>query len=386
METMALRPPPDESPGLTIAAVLLAAVLADVVSHAGLGGTPAVIVPSYAPLSAGQLPLTLALGALCGVVAAAWRRAEAAAAAVGDAAERAGVPAAALPALAGLTTGAIACVWPEVLYQGLGNVNAVLAAGGGGGGGSVDVYYTPSLLAQIVIAKVVATSICRGGRLVGGLYAPSILVGAALGGAFGGLVTAGGGINDAPAFALVGAAGVLAAECGVPLTAVLLVFELTRDYVVVVPTLGAAGVAAWVAGGGLAPPRAAAEAAAAPTRSTAVGAALADAAAAAAAASDAPRASMDAVEEEARAVSPAAADESALCAADAACLVLPADTLLLDALAALESEANPEAAAVLLAPEGRVAGVLTLARARTAAGARVAGGTAGDAAGAGAVN
>ena len=75
-----------------------------------------------------------------------------------------------LPALGGLATGLIALLDPEVLYQGWGNVNGVLDAAKG--------EFSPLGLAQIVALKVLATSLCRGSGLVGGLYAPSIFVGA----------------------------------------------------------------------------------------------------------------------------------------------------------------------------------------------------------------
>ena len=81
-----------------------------------------------------------------------------------------GAEPAALPALGGLVTGLMALAYPEVLYQGFGNVNAVLDVHGQ--------VYTAWLLSQIVVAKVVATAVCRGSGLVGGLYAPSIFTGA----------------------------------------------------------------------------------------------------------------------------------------------------------------------------------------------------------------
>lgn len=56
------------SSGLTIAMILLAAVLAAIVSRAGLGDTPAFKVPPYEIQSVWELPLILVLGAICGVV------------------------------------------------------------------------------------------------------------------------------------------------------------------------------------------------------------------------------------------------------------------------------------------------------------------------------
>lgn len=75
-----------------------------------------------------------------------------------------------MPALGGLCTGAVALAFPEILYQGFGNVNALLEL-------KSDVY-APLLLLQMLAAKVCVTAVCRGSGLVGGIYAPSIFMGA----------------------------------------------------------------------------------------------------------------------------------------------------------------------------------------------------------------
>lgn len=62
------------------------------------------------------------------------------------------------------------------VLQGFDNVNNILSSAGD---------YAPGLLIQIVVMKIIATSICRGSGLQGGIYAPSIFIGAALGSAFG---------------------------------------------------------------------------------------------------------------------------------------------------------------------------------------------------------
>lgn len=66
--------------------------------------------------------------------------------------------------------GVVALAYPEVLYQGFGNVNGILEARGGD--------YAPLLLLQIVAAKILTTSVCQRSGLVGGVYAPSIFMGA----------------------------------------------------------------------------------------------------------------------------------------------------------------------------------------------------------------
>ena len=75
-----------------------------------------------------------------------------------------------LPAIGGLCTGLMALAFPEILYQGYSNVNALLELR------SDD--YAPGLLLQMLAAKVLATAICSGSGLVGGIYAPSIFMGA----------------------------------------------------------------------------------------------------------------------------------------------------------------------------------------------------------------
>lgn len=239
-----------DSSGLTIAMVLLAAVLAAVVSQAGLGTSPAFRVPQYRLESFAELPLYLLFGALCGAVSASFsysaRVTENAFAELLQGSVRSNrvnvVGAALLPALGGLTTGVLGLGYPEILYQGFDNVNSVLASNG---------EYAPGLLIQIVFLKIIATTISRGSGLQGGLYAPSIFIGAALGSAFGLAVHAigdpAGLVLSAPqAYALVGVAAMLASNCAVPLTSVLLLFELTRDYLIIVPTLGAVGISFWI--------------------------------------------------------------------------------------------------------------------------------------------
>ena len=75
----------------------------------------------------------------------------------------------AMPTLGGLCSGAVALAFPEILYQGFGNVNALLELR--------SEVYAPLLLLQMLGAKVVVTAVCRGSGLVGGIYAPSIFMG-----------------------------------------------------------------------------------------------------------------------------------------------------------------------------------------------------------------
>ncbi|DBA85167.1 TPA: hypothetical protein ACH3X2_005881 [Trebouxia sp. C0005] len=233
----------ETTPGLTIAMVLLASVLAAIVSQAGLGQAPAVRVPDYQLQSILELPLILGFGACCGAVSASFAYSNQVTADLFQRIEQQGVPTPLMPAIGGLVTGLMALQYPEVLYQGFGNVNAILQ--------NRD-HFAPLLLFQILAVKILCTSVSKGSGLVGGAYAPSIFMGATLGSAFGGtaslLMTPMGIPVAAPqAYALVGVAAMLAANCQVPLTSVLLLFELTQDYSIILPTLAAVGISYWVA-------------------------------------------------------------------------------------------------------------------------------------------
>lgn len=110
------------------------------------------------------------------------------------------------------------------------------------------------LLTQLAAAKVIATALCKGSGLVGGLYAPSLMIGAAVGAVFGGFaaevinsaIPENAAIAQPQAYALVGMAATLASVCSVPLTSVLFLFELTKDYTMLLPLMGAVGLAIWV--------------------------------------------------------------------------------------------------------------------------------------------
>lgn len=94
--------------------------------------------------------------------------------------EKLSLPAVMLPAFGGLGAGLIALRYPGILYWGFTNVEEILHTGKSASAPGIW------LLAQIACAKVVATALCKGSGLVGGLYAPSLMIGAAVGAVFGG--------------------------------------------------------------------------------------------------------------------------------------------------------------------------------------------------------
>ncbi|CAI5464277.1 unnamed protein product [Closterium sp. Yama58-4] len=232
---------------LTTAMILLSSVLAAVVSQAGLGADPSIHVPLYELRSPAELPLYLLLGLCCGGVSISLTRSAAFFSSVFDGLEaNTAVPPVLLPAIGGLGIGVISLVYPEVLYWGFQNVNDLITSH------PLVASPAPGFLLQLVVVKVLATAFCRGSRLVGGFYAPSLFIGAALGAAYGRLASDVLAFIDpdltltwiqvaAPqAYAMVGMAATLAGVCQVPLTSVLLLFELTRDYRIILPLMAAA--------------------------------------------------------------------------------------------------------------------------------------------------
>ncbi|XP_078437766.1 chloride channel E isoform X2 [Wolffia australiana] len=233
----------------TTSVVILSAVIASVISEVGLGSDPAFTVPEYDFRSPSELPLYLLLGILCGVVSLALSKCTSFALSMVDQVQRkTGAPKTIFPAFGGLAVGLLALGYPEVLYWGFENVDVLLESR------PLVVGLPTGILLQLVGVKILATSLCRASGLVGGYYAPSLFIGAATGMAYGKFIDyALSGSNpllqlhifevaSPQAYGLVGMAATLAGVCQVPLTAVLLLFELTHDYRIVLPLLGAVGL------------------------------------------------------------------------------------------------------------------------------------------------
>jgi CIC family chloride channel protein len=109
------------------------------------------------------------------------------------------------------------------------------------GGGMTTVW----LLALLFFAKLVATSLTLGSGASGGIFSPALFLGATLGGAVGGLVQMVfpelPGITI-PAFAMVGMAAMVGSATGAAMTATIMIFEMTRDYDIVMPMIVAVAI------------------------------------------------------------------------------------------------------------------------------------------------
>jgi CIC family chloride channel protein len=138
--------------------------------------------------------------------------------------------------LGGALVGAIAIVVPQVAGNGYEPLNVIL-----------DRQMALSLVAGLMVAKIVATSGSVASGVPGGIFTPTLLTGAAFGTLMApavGLLT--GATPNAGSYALVGMAAATAASIHAPITAAVLVFELSGDYGIVLPLLLATVVATTV--------------------------------------------------------------------------------------------------------------------------------------------
>ncbi len=135
-------------------------------------------------------------------------------------------------ALAGGLVGVIAIFLPQIMGPGRETLNTLLNAN--------TVEFTVWALVALVAAKIAATTVSLGGGFVGGMFAPSLFVGAAAGRAFGQLlITVFPGVFSAnpAAFAIAGMAAAMAGVIRSPITAIILLFELTNDYRLILPIM-----------------------------------------------------------------------------------------------------------------------------------------------------
>ncbi|HEY1983456.1 MAG TPA: chloride channel protein [Xanthobacteraceae bacterium] len=102
-----------------------------------------------------------------------------------------------------------------------------------------------AILPLLYIAKLAATSVSLGSGASGGIFSPSLYMGATLGGAFGLLVNMVHPLPEADiaTFAIVGMAAMVAGGTGAAMTAVTMIFEMTRDYGLVMPMILAVALA-----------------------------------------------------------------------------------------------------------------------------------------------
>ena len=206
--------------------LVISSAMATVISRSYYGENPAFPIPEFHlvnPLA--EIPLYLILGLIMGVIAVVHIyvfyevRDRFAALKINEHFK---------PVIGAFIIGVVAIFFPQVMGDGYHYIKEVLA------GGSIL-----WLMALLIFLKIFATAVTLGAGGSGGVFAPALFIGAVIGGAYGSVVhhifptvTASSG-----AYAAVGLGAFLAATTHAPLTAIFLLFEMTGDYLIIIPIM-----------------------------------------------------------------------------------------------------------------------------------------------------
>ena len=210
---------------VTFSPIIVASVVATAVSREFLGDTPAFPVPDFNIAGPHELPLYLLLGLIVGVVAMVYVRTLYA---TENYFEKLKMPEWLKPALGGVMLGGLFLFFPQV--YGVGYASMVEA---------LDGRMALHTMAMLVLIKLVAVNITLGSGYSGGIFAPGLFLGGMLGGAFGALVEiwVPGSHGAIGTFAMVGMCAMVGSATGAPLTAILILFEMTGQYTVILPLM-----------------------------------------------------------------------------------------------------------------------------------------------------
>jgi CIC family chloride channel protein len=211
--------------------VVVSSVVADVIAHAFLGDEQSFVVPAYQLVSAWEIPIYVALGVVAAIIGlvfiyvlyksedifGAWR-----------------FPDYLKPVVGGVMIGLIGLYSVDLFGVGYGGVENAL-----------DGNLALRTLLILGFLKIAATSVTIGSGGSGGVFAPSLFMGAMFGGAFGEIAGRLFPSITAPpgAYALVGMGAVFAGASRAPITSIIILFEMTRDYEIIVPLMLAVAVA-----------------------------------------------------------------------------------------------------------------------------------------------
>jgi chloride channel protein, CIC family len=215
--------------------VVLSSFVADIIGRAAFGSHPFLALPAFQLRSPVEYPLYAGLGLLAALVGVAFIRVLYGLEDVADRVWRG--PEWLRPAAGGVLLGLLLLALPELYGVGYPPLEHAIRGD-----------YVVWLLLALLAGKIAATSltIAIGGS--GGVFAPSLFMGAMLGSAYGsGVHHLLPGLTGSPgAYGLVGMGAVFAGAARAPITAVIIIFELTGDYRIILPLMFAIALAAGV--------------------------------------------------------------------------------------------------------------------------------------------
>lgn len=209
----------------TFAPIVLASVTATAVSRLYLGDAPAFLIPEYTLVHYAEVPLYALLGVLMGMVAVVFTwtlyKSE-------DLFEQSPIPPLARTAVGGLGVGVLLLLAPEVYGTGFEAMSGLLQ-------------HTRAwhVLLALFLLKLAATCTTLGSGASGGIFSPSLFLGVVAGGLFGRFVHAFlPGVTASPeAYAMIGMGAVVAGTTHAPVTAILMLLEITDGYHIILPVM-----------------------------------------------------------------------------------------------------------------------------------------------------
>ncbi|HVX47020.1 MAG TPA: chloride channel protein [Mycobacteriales bacterium] len=206
--------------------VVLSSVTASVISRGILGNHPFLTLPAFTVDHLVQYPLFALLGLVAGLIGVAFSRILYAIEDACDWAWRG--PEWARPAVGGLLLGLVLLLLPEMYGVGYPVLGKAVAGD-----------YGIAFLIALLAGKLVACSLTIGIGGSGGVFAPSLFCGAMAGAAYGDIVHAVAPVSggSAGAYALIGMGAVFAGAARAPITAVVILFELTGEYSIILPLM-----------------------------------------------------------------------------------------------------------------------------------------------------
>ncbi len=205
--------------------IVVSCVVATLVSRILIADHPSYQIPDYRLLAPKEVLLSAVVGPIMGVASALFIRVING---ISDVCERVPRRIAPFMPILGMLPVGIAAIWlPQLLGNGYDSVDHALLS-----------QLPLSLLLLLPMAKLLATSVSAGAGIPGGLFTPSLYYGALIGGALG-LLGQHVWPSDVPsgAYALLGMGAVLAGTTHASISAVLIIFELTGNYNVILPLM-----------------------------------------------------------------------------------------------------------------------------------------------------
>ncbi len=216
------------------APIVIASVTGTIVSRIYFGDFPAFLIREYEVVSFLEFPAFAMLGLISAMMAIIFMQSVAF---TQNTIKKTNIPVWLRPACGGFLVGVLALAFPHVLGVGYEATNAAMQE-------RMELW----LLVSLLVAKTAATAVSLAFGFGGGVFSPSLYLGAMLGGAFGLIATqlfpelsSGNG-----AYTIVGMGAVAGAVLGAPISTILMIFELTNNYAITIAVMIATVIASVV--------------------------------------------------------------------------------------------------------------------------------------------